>query len=286
MVSNLFEFLSEASLIDILKLFIDANYFEVLFPFLLLFALYFHVLQKILGRRGSKLFSKSASVIISLIVSFYSVAFTFPTGYSIANLMMMLFPNISIITIAVLCLYVIGSILGFDFFKNMFRKDISAYVIFLFGGLGLGSVIFYGGIVIGLWNLDPFNQLDWLSVVITVAFLILGVVSLIIGWFALGIILLYVSISFIYNMGEVGITTLLFDPYIFIFFIFIGLISWLFKDNKSEEQILKESLDNSQVTLRNIEQNYGGKPPTRGEDLLYDINSQNYENNLKKFRRF
>ena len=285
MTSNLLNFLSEVSLVDILKVFIDANYFEVIFPFLLLFALYFHVLQKVLGKKGSKLITKSASTIIALIVSFYSIAFKFPTGYSIADLMMLLFPNISVISIAILCLYVIGSVLGFDFFKDLFRKDFSAYAIFFFGGIALGSVVFYGGIVLGLWNLDPFNQLDWLSVVLTVGFLILGVVFLIIGWFALALVLLYISITFIYNMGNVGIGSLLFDPYIYIFLIFISVVSWLFKDDKSEQQILEESLENTQNTLRNIEQNYGGKPPLRGEDLLYDITSQNYENTAKKLRR-
>ncbi|MCH8519568.1 MAG: hypothetical protein LAT82_02330 [Nanoarchaeota archaeon] len=285
MTSSLIDFLSQASLVDILKVFIDANYFEVLFPFLLLFALYFHVLQKVLGRKGSKLFSKSASTIIAVIVSFYSVAFKFPTGYSVADMMMLLFPNISVISIGILCLYVIGSILGFDFFKNMFRKDISAYMIFFFGALGLGSVIFYGGIIIGIWNLDPFSQADWISVVVAISFLILGVVFLLIGWFALALLLLYVSVSFIYNMGEVGIGSLLFDPYMFILFIFIGLMSWLFKDEKNEEQMLEESMNNTQRAMSNIEQNYGGKPPQRGEDLLYDLSSQGFENSRKKLRR-
>ena len=281
---NIINAISNASLVDILKVLIDADYFEILFPFLLLFSLYFHVLQKFLGKRGSKLFSKSASTIIAIIVSFYSVAFEFPSGYSIANLMMMLFPNISVISIGILSLYVIGSILGFDFFKNMFRKDLSAYLIFFFGALGLGSVIFYGGIVIGLWNLDPFNQADWISVIVVIAFLILGVVFLLIGWFALALLLLYVSISFIYNVGNVGIASLLFDPYLFILVIFIGLASWLFKD-KTSEQELEEMFENSQLTMRNIEQNYRGEAPQRGEDLIYDIVSRGNESSRKRLGR-
>ncbi|MFT4244191.1 MAG: hypothetical protein ACMXYB_01905 [Candidatus Woesearchaeota archaeon] len=281
---NIINAISNASLVDILKLFIDADYFEILFPFLLLFSVYFHVIQKFLGKKGSKIFSKSASTIIALIVSFYSIAFEFPSGYSIANLMMMLFPNISVISIGILSLYVIGSILGFDFFKNMFRKDLSAYLIFFFGAFGLGSVIFYGGIVLGLWDLDPFSQADWISVIIIIAFLILGVVFLIIGWFALALLLLYVSISFIYNVGNVGITTLLFDPYLFILVIFIGLASWLLKDKTSEKELV-QSIENSKLTLKNIEQNYGGSAPQRGEDLIYDIVSQGNEFRRKKLRK-
>ncbi|MFP4402627.1 MAG: hypothetical protein ACLFPL_05370 [Candidatus Nanoarchaeia archaeon] len=281
-MSDVLEQLSQGSIVELLRVLIDANYFDFLFPFLLLFALLFHVIQKILGRKSSKLFSKSAATVIATIVSFYSVIYTFPSGYTIGDLMMMLFPNISSISIAILSLYVVGSVMGRDFFKDAFRKDISAYTIMFFGVIALGSVVYYVGIVIGLWSFDPYDSASWISVIITVAFLIVGIVFLLIGWFAIGLLLLYVSGSFIYNMGEVGLSSLLFDPYLFILFVFIGIMSWLFKDEKDENQILKEKLNKSKDVMKDIEKNYGGKPPKRGEDLLYDINSQNYENMSKK----
>lgn len=286
-MNSILELLSQRTLIELLEILIDAEYFQYFLPFLLLFTLYFHVLQKVLGKKGSKLLTKSASVVISLIVSFYSIAFTFPSGYSIADLMIFLFPNISSITIAILCLYVISAVLGYDFFRGLFRKDVSAYGVFFFAGVALGSVIYYGGIVIGLWSFDPYSSTDWISVVLVVGALIGGVVFFILGWIPLALVLLYISISFIYNMGSTSLFDLIFDPFLFILFIFIGLVNWLFKDESqaSEYELTEQSYQRAQNTLREIEKNYRGRPPQRGQDLLYDINSQNLEGYRKKLGR-
>lgn len=283
-MASIIDDLSQGSIVELLRVLIDAQYFEVLFPFLLLFALYFHVLQKILGRKGSQLFAKSTSFIIALVVSFYSVAFKFPSGYSVADLMMFVFPNISSISVAILAVYVVGSILGKDFFKNMFRKDINAYSIYFFAALAVGSVVYYGGIVIGFWNFEPYDSSALLSVTLAIAFLILGIVFLIIGWFVLGLILLYTAISFIYNQGSVSITSLLFDPYLFILFVFIGLMSWLFKSDEDVEKKINRDLRKQEKTMEDIEKNYG-KRPRDGDDLIYDAASQAYEGNKKKLEK-
>lgn len=284
-MESVIDSLSQGSIVELLRVLIDAQYFEVLFPFLLLFALYFHVLQKILGRKGPRLFAKSTSFIIALVVSFYSVAFKFPSGYSVADLMMFVFPNISSISVAILAVYVVGSILGKDFFKGMFRKDFNTYSIYFFAALAVGSVIYYGGIVIGFWNFEPYDSSALFSVILSISFLILSVVFLIIGWFVLGSILLYTAVSFFYNQGSVSITSLLFDPYLFILFIFIGLMSWLFKSDEDVEKKINRDMRKQEKTMRNVEKNYSNNTPKDGDDLIYDAVSQGYEGNKKKLQK-
>ena len=281
---SIIENLSEFSLVDILKALVNAQYYEYFFPFLLLFALYYQVLYRVLGKQGKNLFTKPAAMIISGVVSFYSISFKFSTGYSIADLMIMLFPNISAISMAILSLYIIGSVLGYDFFKNMFRKDITAYSIFLFGAIAFGSVIYYAGIVIGLWTFDPYDTTAWFSTILAIGLLILGVVFFIMGWIVLGFGLLFVSVSFIVNKGTTSIFDLLFDPILFIGFIVVFFISWISKTGEDEQKNLQLAISQNKQTIEGIEQRFGRKPE-QGEDLLYDINTQALENNEKLYNK-
>lgn len=279
---SIIENLSEFSLVDVLTILVNAEYYEYFFPFLLLFALYYQVIYRVLGKKGKQLFTKPAAFIISSIVSFYSVSFKFSTGYSIGDLMVMLFPNISSISIAILAMYIIGSILGVDFFKNMFRKDINAYSIFFFGIVAFGSVIYYGGIVIGLWSFDPYDKTAWISTVIAIALLILSIVFFIVGWFALGFGLLYVSVSFIFNQGNTSLFDLLFDPVLFIGFIVVFFLTWLSSNDSDEKKDLELAISQNEQAINDIESRYGRKPE-KGEDLLYDLSTQALENNQKTY---
>jgi len=281
---SIIENLSEFSLVELLKALVNAQYYEYFFPFLLLFALYYQVIHRVLGKKGKNLFTKPAALIISLVVSFYSISFKFSTGYSIADFMIMLFPNISAISMAILSMYIIGSILGFDFFKNLFRKDLNAYSIFFFGIIAFGSVVYYSGIVIGLWGFDPYDKTAWFSTVFAIALLILSVVFFIIGWIALAFGLLYVSTSFIFNSGTTSIFDLLFDPILFIGFIVIFFMTWLSKNDGDEKKDLELAISQNRQTINDIESRYGRKP-NQGEDLLYDINTQALETNEKKYNQ-
>ena len=279
-MSTIIERLSDMSFLDLVRALVDAQYYDYFFPFMLLFAVYFHVLYRVLGKKGKNLFSKSAAIIIALVVSFYSVIFEFPSGYTLANLMMMLFPNISAISIAILALYVMGAVLGVDFFRNMFRKDANAYTTIFLGFIALGSVIYYCGIVLGIFDLSPTNQEGLVGTIIAVALLILGVVFLIIGWLALALFALYVGGSFLYNLGSVPISDLLFDPFLFVFFIFFLCFNWLFGEEEDPRVKLERDIASNKETVGEIEERYG-RQPKEGEDLLYDINKQALESNEK-----
>lgn len=277
--------ISSMSFMDLIRTLVDAQYYEFFFPFLLLFALYYHVLFRIINKKNkSVLFSKASAILISVIVSFYSITFKFSSGYGISDLMIMMFPNISAISMAILGLYVIGGVLGVDFFKGMFRKDINAYSIFFFGAIAFGSVVYYGGIVLGIWSFDPYDKVSWISVVLSIILLILGIVFLLIGLMAPAFGCLYVAGSFIFNGGTTSFADLLFDPFLFIMFLVITLVSWLSTDKSDIKGQLSQNLKLGEQTIADIEKRYGRKP-NQGEDLLYDINTQAYSDNLNRWNK-
>lgn len=268
------------------QIFLSSNYYEVLFPFLLLFAVYYSVLSSkkltfFKSKNTGKPFSSVISI-ISLVVSFYSVNFQISDEHTIATLMMMLFPNISALTIAILTFYIVGAILGKDFFKGVFDKKNTAFLYIAIGGIGLGAVLYYVGIAMGFWDFDPFDAGSRWNFILALFFLILGITFLFIDMAAIGILLLLVFGAYVVNSGDELVLSYFVDPVVFIIIIIILLLAWLNSEGEDKGMLAKKLRD-SENTLAEFEKKNGRKPDDYNA-RIYDIVDSNYNSNLNKWK--
>ena len=129
MVGTISNFFTSINLFELQNILVTNSYYDILFPFLLVFALMHTALGKVkIFKNKDGYTSKSVILVISLVISFYAVTFETSPGQTIGKLMMMLFPNISALTMGILSLYIVGSILGKNFFKGLFDKKHSSFV--------------------------------------------------------------------------------------------------------------------------------------------------------------
>ena len=283
MVGTITDFLSSINFFELQVSLLQGSFYDLVFPFLLVFALMYTFLGKI------KLFQskntgepiKSIIFIISLIVSFYGITFETSPGYSVGKLMMMLFPNISAITIGILTLYIVGSILGKNFFAGVFSKKYSSFVYMTAGGIGLGAVLYYVGIAMGFWQFNSIDQNSYWNFIIALFLLILGITFLITGLFGIGVLCLFIFISYVLNYGNGNILEYFVDPVVFIIIIIIVLLSWLNSDDKSK---LSKDLREQEKTISEYEKEYNRKLKPY-ESRLHDILDETYENNKKIWKK-
>jgi uncharacterized membrane protein YfcA len=137
-MSKLTDYIRDTNIGELLTVLFDSNYYEILFPFLLSFALFYTVLGNVKifkYKKGKKQGEpiKPVIFIISVIVSYYGISFEMPGGNSIGNLLMMLFPNISALTIGILGLYIVGSIFAKNFFSGLFDPKNSSFIFLTIG---------------------------------------------------------------------------------------------------------------------------------------------------------
>ncbi len=267
---------------DLFQIFFDNGYYEVLFPFLLIFALLYTILPYVGIFRSKKTGRpyKAAIFVISLFISFYAVGFEISEGYTMGKFMMMLFPNISSLTIAILAFYIIAAITGKDLFGGMFEKKYSSYLFMFMGAFALGAIIYFLGIVAGFWDFNYSGENTYLNFIFALIILILGIVFLLIGMFPIAVVFLFVFGTYVYNGGSGGIFSYFLDPFVFIISIIMLLISWI-SGISSKEKLIK-SLNKGEKTLEKFEKQYGRKPRDY-EDKIHDIVDSNYKNKLKKW---
>lgn len=265
------------------EILLNNSYYDALFPFLLIYALLSAALPyaKIFRSKKTGKPYKPTIVIISLVVAFFGSSFEISEGETLGSLMMMLFPNISAITIGILTLYLVGSMLNKNFFKNLFRKDVSSYAIFAVGVIGLGAIIYYLGIAFGMWDLDPFDQMSYWNIILAVAFLIMGVVFLFIDLIPLGLVFLLVFWVYVYNFdNSQTILELFIDPVIFIVIIFTALFSWMGSGKAKSEEDEREALAGKLISQKAGILDYGEQ-----DSRIKDIIDVNYDKNRKKWKK-
>lgn len=272
--------LSQLNFYEYHQILLDNNYYSILFPFLLAYALFFTAFGKIKLFQHKKTGKPITSIvsIISLIVSWYGVNFQTSSGHSVGELLMIMFPNISTLTILVLSFYIVGAILGYDVFSGLFRKDHSSYLFMAIGVIGLGAVIFYTGIVMGFWNYDAFNLESYWSFILAIAFLIMGVVFIFIDMVPIGALLLVIFGVFVYNSGQGNILSYFIDPVVFISFIFIILFGWVNSGN-DKKLILARNINDrekSKLFKANLKE---------GESKINDIADESYHKNIKEWNK-
>ncbi|MDA3856497.1 MAG: hypothetical protein PF569_09655 [Candidatus Woesearchaeota archaeon] len=270
MVDSVSDFISSFDFNEIHRVFLDSNYYQFLFPFLLSYALMYTALSyvKIFQSKKTKKPIKPIIILIALISSFYGVSFELESGMMVGDMMMFMFPSISALTMGILTMYIVGSILGKDFFKDMWRKDHSAYMYFTVGVIGLGSVLFYMGVGIFGWDYNPLNFESQWNVILAVAFLIMGVVFMFIDLVPIGIVFLLVFFAYVYNSGQDSFLGYFIDPVVFIFIIFIALFSWMNSD-KEKKVKLEESIKDADISLS--EKGDYGKYKKDYENRIRDI---------------
>ena len=235
------EFLSSINFFQIQNDILNSDLFEIVFPFLLLYAFFYSALLspkiKFLVDKKTKKPNKAVVILISFIISLFGVMFEIREGYGIVYFMKLLFPNISFITVGVLGLYIAGSILGEDYFRGLFRKDISAYIQFAVGAFGLGTILYYILIFFGIIEADPLNTKSLIMFVLFIGLVITGFVMFFINQFAMGSISLIIGAVMGMNLEEGIIGEILRDPALYILVVFILIMSWLNSPSTSQERV-------------------------------------------------
>lgn len=285
-ISNIRDVISKLDFNEYHQIFLNNSYYEILFPFLLIFAILYtilshHKVRLFQNRKTGKAY-KPIVMLVSIIVAFFSVYFEISAGQTVGGLMMMMFPNISALTIGILCLYIIGAIFGKDFFRDMFDKDHGAYIYFAMGGIGLGSVIFYVGISLGIWDFNPLDGGEYWTVIFGVLFFILTIVFFIIGQIPMGLVFLFVFLGIVFNSGDSSPLGYFIDPIIFIVILIIVILSWLNSDTDSEskKRKLMNSLRDAESSLSFDEKHYD-----KDGSRLTDITRANFEKNKSKWEK-
>ena len=271
------------NILDITRFLLSDNFTIFIFPFLIIYTLFFTILTnpKIKILQSSKTGKTNKMVVVFICLPFAFVGSIVQiNGYYLGNFLMLLFPKMSLFSMCIIGLYLVGSFLGKDFFKDAFRKDISAYFYYSAGIIGLSSVLYYLFIIFGVLNLDPKDASSYLTFVLLLSFLVLAIILLSLKVIAWGLVSLVFAISLLFSLGQKEINNILLDPFLFIFGVFIILFSWLTKSS-GEEKIkeVKKSLEAQNKYKESLEKDGVSKPPY--EDRIYDITTELIEQNKK-----
>lgn len=277
------DFFSSIDFFQIQTTFEDVGLYDYLFPYLLVYSLLVLIFPyaKIFQNKQGKA-NKPVIVLLSLIISFYGVSFEISQGQTIGMLLMTLFPNISALTILLLCCYVVGSMLGFDFLKGLFRKDFSAYLYYAFGGIGLAMTIFFVGISMGLWNYDPLDTSSMWNVIIAILFSVLSIIFFIIRNIFFGLLFATIVLAWVFGPQNESILMTFVDPVIFVIVLFFFFLSWVNKGGDNPKVELAKKLEDAKQSVEKA-QNQAGYDIKEYDSRSYDIAHQNYLNVMKKW---
>ncbi|NQZ85161.1 MAG: hypothetical protein HRU03_05575 [Nanoarchaeales archaeon] len=280
------DWLSNFSPKDLLIDLLNGNYYDFVFPFLLVYALFYTVLgsKKVSLFRHGTILNKASVFVVSVSMSLFAVYYPLPSGYTIGVLMGLMFPNISSITIVILGLYVVGAMIGKDFFRGAFDKKTSAFGALTVAGIALGLVIFYVGLAFGAWDYNPFDGSGIISVIIAVIFMILAIVFLIIHMAGYAFILFIVTLNFIVDGGDTFILNYFIDPITFVIIVFTLMLTWVNSDGE-EKKILQRDLNEQNETLEGYKERNNGKLLPDYDSRLQDISSSGFESNKKKWEK-
>lgn len=167
--------LSDVNFLDFIRALFDGGWFDFIFPFLLIYAVVFTILENVEIFKSKK----SVKIIIALVFGLFAIAFPITgdlscnlpnsgLGYSggyyndgcqtLGSLMMTLFPGVSAFSIGLLGLYIVIAMLGLDI-KNFLDGDAKKYFIWILGALGLFVVVYYYALGFGWVGFDDDNWL-------------------------------------------------------------------------------------------------------------------------------
>ena len=146
------DFFADIQFEDVIDGLIDGGWYDFLFPFLLVYAIVFTILNK------ADIFSgnKAVRVLIAAIFGLFAVAFPISDeGYTLGEFMMVLFPGVTAFTIGVLALYIVTAMLGVDLMDILGNKNSDNQLMkYILGGLGVIVVVYYYAKGFGWLGLD------------------------------------------------------------------------------------------------------------------------------------
>ena len=177
-MSPLADFFSTVDFYDLFTYLLDGGWIHYLFPFLFVYAIVFTILNQV------KIFEdyKPTKIIIAFIFGIFAVGFpitddrcgtgwesTITPGCTLGDYMLGLFPGVSAFAVAILALYIVSAMLGFDLMKLVTDENdkVKPGWLFTLFGIGAAVVIIFTMNVFGdggrysdfwLWDLlkDPF----------------------------------------------------------------------------------------------------------------------------------
>lgn len=171
------DFFSDIRFEDVIFTLVDGGWYHYLFPFLLIYAIVFTILNK------AEIFKKNKAtrIIVALVFALFSVAFPitdnncYASGYggitpgcTLGDFMIVLFPGVTAFTIGILALYIVAAMMGVDLLSILGKDEKNQKLIkYVLGGLGTLVVVYYYAKGFGwagldgdfwLWDLlsDPF----------------------------------------------------------------------------------------------------------------------------------
>jgi hypothetical protein len=154
------DFLSSADFFGFIINLQNGGWFEFAFPFLLVYAIVFTILEKV------DLFTnkKPVRIIISVIFAFFAIAYPISqSNQTLGQLLMALFPGITAFSMGILALYIVIAMLGVDltkFFGD--ESENNKIVVGILGALGVFVVIYYYGVGFGWWGNGNSGYFNWL----------------------------------------------------------------------------------------------------------------------------
>ncbi len=178
MASGLSDLLRDIDFQDFFRDLDSYGWFEYVFPFLLVYAVVFTILNQV------KLFEdkKPVKVIIAMVFGLFSVAFPVSDYGTLGDLLSLLFPKVTAVTMGILGLYIVAAMLGVDLVDFLGKDNNNNNIIrYILGALGLGIIAYYFGIGMDWWS-DDFRNL-WIIDLITDPLLWVVVVFAFFFWY-------------------------------------------------------------------------------------------------------
>lgn len=162
------DLIGNVDIVSLIEVLITGGWVQVVFPFLLIYAIVFTSLNNI------DLFNKKKSIVVlvSLIISFFGIAFpignscetpfasnildgswsSYANGCTLADYMAILFPGVTLLGVIILCIIILAGLVGFDL-EKLFKKDeeFSSFKVILFG---------FFLFIFGIYVLKTFGLID------------------------------------------------------------------------------------------------------------------------------
>ena len=153
MASSISDFLTEMDFADFFGDLEHYGWFHYVFPFLLVYALVFTILNQVDIFKDKK----SVKVIIAVVIGLFAIAFPISdesscgvynsnvtSGCTLGDLMISLFPGVTAFTMGILALYIVAAMLGVDLVSFLGNRPGDQKIIkYIAGGIGLLVVGYY-----------------------------------------------------------------------------------------------------------------------------------------------
>ncbi len=182
-MSKLTEALTDLDFEEFLDALWDGGWYEYVFPFLLIYALVFTIMNQV------EIFKdrKAVKVIIALVFGLFAIAFPITgegdcvgCGQTLGELMMSLFPGVSAFSIGILALYIVAAMLGVDLMEVFGSKGSEQQLI--------RTILFIVGVLVVLYffargyGWDGFSGDPWEDWLLDPALFILVLFGLFFYW--------------------------------------------------------------------------------------------------------